>query len=153
MGVVGCVLVIVVAVVTWGITRAKAYDERARCAQNLKRLVAALNTSIHSGEQSPMGFTSVLSAYNAIGNPFPFICPSDESRRGVTNFAALQAKGSSYEPGMHLVGGNSTHSLEHSANHIVLRCTIHLNVAMADGSVHMVTPRGLTNLLHLSRTE
>jgi hypothetical protein len=147
-GIVLGVVVLVVALTGSAISRVKAGDERVRCGQNLKLLVIAVN----SDERWAMGATNMLNVYNAVANPRLFVCPSDKSRRAITNFADLQMKGSSYHLNMPALGDKVPRPFSEAQNHILLRCSIHLNVALADGSVHMVTPRGLTNLSRLSES-
>ena len=150
IGIVICVVAVTGAAVIFGIAKVKSLDERARCAQKLKLLRIAFSPSINSDEPWGAGTTNILEAYSRMGVASGFICPSDTSRRGVSSFSDLQIKGSSYEARFPAGDGKTARSLEESANHIVLRCRIHLNVAMADGSVHTVTPQGLTNLMRLS---
>jgi len=124
-------LVFAAAVLVPALGRAKAAGERRRCVDNLKQLALACSISENAGS-TPM---TILQLSNSVRDPKLFICPSDKSRQNVNTWDALLAKGGSYsyDPGM---------LADKTVSHILLRCTIHGNVALADGSVHMLPSFG-----------
>lgn len=139
-------LVFMVVIIAPAIGKAKARSERERCAENLKQLVAAW--SMYLNEYSRVVPANILSISNAVGTPKLFVCPSDKSRGSVKNFADLLVKGSSYQASMPSPGEKMP--VTEAQNYILMRCSIHDNAALTDGSVHMVTPCGMSNLFRLT---
>lgn len=139
-------LTLAAAIVIPAITRAKAGDERKRCVENLKQLSFAW--MMYLNEYSSVVPANILGIANSVSNLSLFVCPSDESRKTVNSLAELAAKGSSYQA--NLPSPNERMPLAEAQNHILLRCPIHYNAALADGSVHMATPKGMSNLFRLT---
>ena len=129
-----------------GIRRAKAYEQRRHCVENLKQLAVALTLS-GNADSPPM---TILQLTNSARDPKVFICPSDEARQKVNTWETLAAKGSSYSCDACALSPVRPMPIDTAQNHVMFRCPIHSNVAMMDGSVHMLSRESMTNFVQRS---
>ena len=128
------------------IRRAKAYEERRHCVENLKQLALALTLSANA-DSPPM---TILQLTNSVHDPKVFVCPSDKSRQTVSIWEGLTAKSSSYSCEACMLSPVKPMPIDDAQNHVMFRCPIHNNVAMMDGSVHMLSRESMTNFVQRS---
>jgi uncharacterized protein DUF4190/uncharacterized protein DUF4339 len=113
------------------LAKAKERAQRITCVIQMKAVSQAINVT--SQETVP---ANLLVLSNRLSAPMLLVCPSDPARRRPESWADVAASGSSYEYTIPKAG-----SPQQTADTVVLRCPIHDNVALADGSVSQGTRR------------
>ncbi len=112
---------------------ARKEAQRAACVNNLKQIgLAARMWSNDHGDFLPSDF---LTMSNELNSPRVLTCRGDTNRAAAVNWSAFGPGNVSYEllsPGIS----------ETKVSAVYVRCPIHNNVLLADGSVHMIDPPG-----------
>jgi hypothetical protein len=110
---------------------AREKSERIRCVNNLKNIgLAARIWATDHGDLYPSDFVTMM---NELSTPKILHCPSDTGRPEVSDWQSFTPAHGSYE--MLSPGINGTDPYV-----VYVRCTIHNNVCMADGSVQQLGP-------------
>ena len=115
------------------LAKAKARAERIKCVNQMKQIALAnrMWANDHGGK-----FPSDLGAIsNELGQASLLVCPGDtkRNRSQYNDWSAVARYGSSY-----FFSGATAD--ERRPNDVLLRCPIHNNVALADGSVQQQGP-------------
>ncbi len=110
---------------------ARRQSARIHCINNIKQIsLAARLWSKDNGDNLPSDF---LSMSNELNSPKTLICPGDTNRAESLNWSGFGPANVSYElisPGISEVDPAV----------VYLRCPIHNNVGLVDGSAHMLGP-------------
>jgi hypothetical protein len=115
--------------------KAKDKAEMARCVNNLKQIGLAMRVwSLDNEEAYPPNF-QVMS--NELNTPKILLCPSDTARAEARDFNSFGAGNCSYE---YFVPGQDEKPAT-EPNRVMVRCPIHGNIGLADGSVQSEVAR------------
>lgn len=110
---------------------AKGRAQRIACISNLKQIgLAARMWANDNKEIMPIDF---LSMSNELTSPKVLVCPADTARRQAANWQEFDGNSASYEllsPGVP----------EGDPNIVYVRCPIHHNVGLLDGSAQQLDP-------------
>src|SRR5207237_5032963 len=110
---------------------AKTRSQRIRCISNIKQIdLAARLWAVDNGDILPSDF---LTMSNELNTPKILTCPSDTNRPVALNWSGFGPANVSYEllsPGVSEVDQSV----------VYVRCPIHNNVGLVDGSAHMLGP-------------
>ncbi len=122
--------------------RSQAARERAesiRCVNNMKNIGLALRIfATDNGDRFP---PDILSMTNELSTPKILVCPADFSHKAASDWGSFTAANLSYE---FLALG--TVGAESEPSRVAVRCLIHGNIGLCDGSVQMSQGDG-SNLL------
>jgi len=115
---------------------------RIQCVNNLKQL--GLGVRIYAADHEENFPPSLLTLLNnEIANNFrALVCPADEAHTAATDASSVTAANCSYE---FLAPGPG--KFESEPHRVMIRCPIHGNVALCDGSVQQLTPERLQGLV------
>ena len=113
------------------LAKAKARAQRIQCVNQMKQigLATRLWANDHGGAFPP----DLLAISNELSKASVLVCPSDTKRNRdqYTDWSAVARYGSSYQY-------SGSRASETRPQEIILRCPIHNNAAMADGSVQQL---------------
>ena len=113
------------------LSKAKAKAQRIQCANNMKQVgLAARMWANDHAERFPPDY---LAMSNELVSPKILVCPSDVRRQRSADWSDFTKNGSSY---VYLGGGADATRPQN----VLLRCPIHNNVGLADGSVQQQGP-------------
>lgn len=112
-----------------GLQQAKDRAERIRCVNNLKQIGLAMRVwSLDNQDAYPPNW-QVMS--NELSTPKILVCPSDTARTEARDFTSFNQGNCSYE--YFVPGADEKPATE--PNRVLVRCPIHGNIGLADGSV------------------
>jgi hypothetical protein len=117
-------LPVLAALLLPAVAKAKERAQKITCVVQMKAVSLAIN------ETSP---PNLLALSNNLPAPKLLVCPSDRARRRPDSWSDVSAFGSSYEYTPAKTGDLQAQET------VVLRCPIHENVALADGTVSQGT--------------
>jgi type II secretory pathway pseudopilin PulG len=137
----GCMLILVVPVAMMAalllpaLGAAKGKAQTIMCVNNMKQIGLALR--IYSGDNNDKLPADLLVMTNELGSPMILFCPADpiHTRPMSSSWWGLTTNNISYE---YLTPGAYESNV---VNSIVLRCPIHGNVCLGDGSVQQRNAR------------
>ena len=120
------------------LAKAKSRAQSINCMSNMK--MVGLAAPLWSGDHNDKFPPDFLTLSNELTTPKYLVCPGDSTKTAVTNWAQFRAaQNVSYE----FLRPNRKEPLDLAAagQTVVLRCPIHGNEGMADGSVHQGSAR------------
>jgi hypothetical protein len=100
---------------------------RIQCVNNLKQI--ALAVKVWSLDNNSMTPPNMLSMSNELGSFKILVCPADTGRQAANDSGSFSQANCSYD----YTGASS--SVDAEPNRILLRCPLHGNIALFDGSV------------------
>ncbi len=115
----------------------KAKAERIQCVSNLKQI--GLAARVWEGDNNDIFPTNFISMTNELNNFRILQCPTDKSRN-VSSWADVASGNVSYEM---LAPGVS----ENEVSRVFVMCPIHHNYCMIDGSVQMLSEKGVKEFI------
>lgn len=116
------------------LARAKEKAQTIRCVMNLKEIGTAAR--VYADDHNHVYPSDLKQIAEMLGNPKALTCPADTKRTATTNLSTLSDANISYE----IVDLGTTASGNLTPTNVYIRCPIHNNLLMADGSVIQQKP-------------
>ncbi|HEY0457202.1 MAG TPA: DUF4190 domain-containing protein [Verrucomicrobiae bacterium] len=114
------------------LAKAKARAQTIRCVNNMKQI--GLGVRIWANDHNENFPPNLLSISNEITTPFVLTCPGDRQRNATKSWDTFSVNEVTYE---YLI---PTGKVTDNPSTVILRCPIHGNIGLADGSVQQKAP-------------
>ena len=119
-------LLLLPAMLLPALARAKQNAQRVQCVNNLKQIGIAVR--LYADAHNNVWPTDLKSIARELGNPLPLKCPADTHVTAATSVSTVSDDNISYE----MVTSGTP-----KADDVLVRCPIHNNILLGDGSVQM----------------